>query len=300
MNISWNKKYEVTNINEIYGNQHIVNNLKNMTNSNILKHMILYGPPGTGKSSSIHCIKNSFNNYDILHLNASTNRSANIINKNIQYYLQLKGNNKLIILEEFDNIMIGSQHAIVSLIDKFPSSIFIFTCNNIDKIIDSIKDRSLLLHFNKLKKKIIEKKLKEIIRYEHIEYTDKGLNELLKCSAGDMRKAINYLQVIFYGFNKLCLKSVLKLTDVSLYNKCYKMLKHCITKNNNKVFSILQLLIGAGYSTEDIIVNLYNNCFDNTEYRSKFFDNVSETYINVLNGSNKSLQLYGLISRLLI
>lgn len=297
MSMSWCEKYRPAKLDEIYGNSFILDKLKYMLKNNLLKNMILYGPSGVGKTSSIHCLENYYkNDYDIMHLNASNERSINVVKIKIKYFLRSAGKKKMVILEEFDNMLVGSQHGIASLMDNFKRAKFILTCNNIENILDCIQNKCLLFQFKHLEKKNIEKGINKIIKHENISYDKDSIKYILKISNGDMRRAINYIQMIYYAFNKITVENIFKLTDVSLYDNCKKILKYCSEKKQQKSANILSCLINKGYSSEDIIVNLYNCSFDLNF--TNYIDDISDTYKNILDGVNSSLQLHALVAKL--
>lgn len=294
MNLPWCEKYRPKKLNNIYGNEFILDKIKQMLQYNVLRNMLFYGPPGTGKSSSVTCLKDILiKDYDIIHINASSDRSIDVIKTKINSFLKFVGKKKLVILDEFDNMLTNSQQLLVSLIDKYPKSLFILTCNNIDNILENVQDRCLMFEFNSLDKQDIHNGLLNIIKNENINYDDDGLKYLTKISNGDLRKAINYLQMIYFSYGKIDKSSVISLTDYSLYENCSKILKYCYNNKHSLAINLLMKLINLGYSSEDIIANLYDSSFE-LEI-TKYIEPVSNTYKNILNGYNSYLQIYSLI-----
>ena len=84
--LPWIEKYRPTNLNNIIGNDNIIDQFKSIAKNGNMPHMLLVGPPGTGKTTSIICLakellKDNFSE-GFLELNASNERGIDIKTKN--------------------------------------------------------------------------------------------------------------------------------------------------------------------------------------------------------------------------
>ena len=94
---------------------------------------------------------------------------------------------------------VDSMNALRRVMEQFVNScVFIMSCNYVQKIIDPIKSRCLVCHFNPIKEEEMIGRLKKIIFEEHILINETVLKELIKQSCGDMRKVLNDLQSLSF------------------------------------------------------------------------------------------------------
>ncbi|NVM45301.1 MAG: AAA family ATPase, partial [Candidatus Lokiarchaeota archaeon] len=173
-------------------------------------HMIFAGPAGTGKTSTALIIaKNAIKkqNYyaNVLELNASDTVRMDFVRSVIKSFVNqnlMLGDTtlKFVILDEADNIPTQVQQALRRIIEKTSSNVkFILLCNYINKIIDPIVSRCAVFRFTKLSKEKIIERLKFIVNKEKLQIPqpreNKLYNTLYFISGGDLRKAINTLQM---------------------------------------------------------------------------------------------------------
>ena len=83
-NITWIEKYVPKSLENVVGNQSIINRLKNVLYEGNMQNMIIYGPTGTGKTCSVHCltrrlIPKELYNDAVLELNTSEDRGIGIV-----------------------------------------------------------------------------------------------------------------------------------------------------------------------------------------------------------------------------
>jgi replication factor C subunit 3/5 len=86
----------------------------------------------------------------------------------------------------------------IKVIEKYTKNVrFCLICNYVSKIIPAIQSRCTRFRFSPLQEDQIENRLSDIVLKEGIRLTDDGRKALVKLSQGDMRRALNILQVIF-------------------------------------------------------------------------------------------------------
>jgi replication factor C subunit 3/5 len=111
---------------------------------------------------------------------------------------------KLIILDEADNMTQAAQNALRRIVEKYTRNVrFCIICNYVSKIIPAIQSRCTRFRFAPLSIDQIRNRLQKIITEEgyvlffdcRIQITDDGMNGLIRLSCGDMRRALNILQV---------------------------------------------------------------------------------------------------------
>lgn len=178
------------------------------------KALMLFGPPGTGKTCLVYayCLEHK---RDLIEINASDVRTSQKINEiigNAMNTLSLTGRKKLILIDEVDGISAkedrGGLSAIIKIIQNSNWPVILTANDAYDEKIKLLRYYCELVEFKKLSKTDIVKKLKEICESEKINYDIKVLEELAERSEGDLRAAINDLEVISRGKNKIELKDL--------------------------------------------------------------------------------------------
>jgi replication factor C large subunit len=173
------------------------------------KALLFHGPPGVGKTALLEAYSNE-NNIDLIQLNASDYRSASQIKEVIgesilQQPLFKKG--KIFMIDEIDGLAgthdRGGVGEIIKMIkeSRFP---IVLTANNPwDQKLRYLRQYCKLVQFKKISVWDVEKKLKQICQREKIKTDKKVLRELAKRTKGDLRSAINDLETISSGKNKI-------------------------------------------------------------------------------------------------
>jgi replication factor C small subunit len=226
--IPWVEKYRPQSFENIVSQNIVINTLKEFIKNTDMPHMIFAGPAGTGKTSTALIIVKNFLKKEelstkLLEVNASDtvridfvrNVLKNFVNQNI-----IKdGSLKFVILDEADNIPGQVQQALRRIIEKASINIkFILLCNYINRIIDPIISRCAVFRFVNLPKEKIVERLKYIAGQEKlqipIDKSEKFYEHLFFISGGDLRKAINTLQmaVALELLNNLDLNEILKIS----------------------------------------------------------------------------------------
>lgn len=194
-------KYKPKSVREIVGQEIAISQIK----ENLKKPLILYGPTGVGKTSVVHALVNDFN-YEILELNASDLRNEEEINQiigNAVRQQSLFKKSKLILVDELDGISgredRGGVQALLKLINESKFPIIITVNDPWNSKFVSLRKKCKLLEFKKINYSKIFEVLKKICYNEGIKYEENDLKELARISNGDLRAAINDLEIISYN-----------------------------------------------------------------------------------------------------
>ena len=204
------KKYEPKRIAEFVGNKTAVDTvIKNLGK----KPLLLFGPPGVGKSSLCRVIAREFN-YELYELNASDRRDIESLEKTVMLSASqqsLFGKKKLIVIDEIDGLSgkedIGAISKLVELINVCKYPLIFIAQDAYDPKLRPIRERCLVVPFNKIPYTSIQKRLKEICNREGLKYDDEVLKTIAQRSNGDLRAAILDLESLIQG------NSILKTTE---------------------------------------------------------------------------------------
>ena len=315
----WIEKYRPRYIEDVYLDEYTKIKMEKIIKDKMIQNIILTGMPGTGKTTTIKCLANSLYGKNIsdavLELNASDDRGTKSADEIIgNFCKKTYGGNakdnknskhKLIILDEADNLTDKAQHSINKKMDEYNATTrFAFTCNNSADIIEAIQSKCIILRYSGLTVENMIDKLESICEKEKVEYEIDALKEIAILSQGDMRNAINNLQTTWNGFKIITIDNVYAVCDRPQPILLENILINCNNNNAAEAFRIINDIIKAGYSDSDITLGLiailkYKDTFVE-DTKIKMMTTISKYAYNISKGINTKLQMYGMISELIL
>ena len=177
---------------------------------------------------------------------------------------------------------------------------FIFTCNDSSKIIEDIQSVCRILRFKKITDAQINTCLKRICKIENIEYNKSGLDIICYISNGDMRKAINNLQLAAFSFKKITKQNVLNVCKMPDPEEIRKIINLCLNLELENATNEVNLIISQGYYYLDIVTGFIYILDDlKLSYKLKLIEIVNKTKITISTGLRSTLQLTAMICRLI-
>lgn len=204
LQLPWVEKYRPNKLEDLVAHEDIISIITNLIDNDNLPHLLLYGPPGTGKTSTIvAAAKRMYGDKAYssmaLELNASDARGIDVVRNEIKEFAgtrQLFNSGiKLIILDEADAMTNDAQFALRRVIEKYTKNArFCLICNYVSKIIPALQSRCTRFRFAPLSRNQIHGRLLEVAKMEKCNYTEDGIDAILRLSGGDMRRVLNLLQ----------------------------------------------------------------------------------------------------------
>jgi len=306
----WIEKYRPKKLDDVAGQDEIIERLKAYVRTKNVPHLIFAGPAGTGKTTSAIALskeifgdtwKQNFNE-----LNASDERGIGIIRGKIKEFARTapigKSKFKIIFLDEADSLTHDAQAALRRTIEKYTHICrFILSVNYSSKIIEPIQSRCTVFRFSPIKPDDIKKYMRKIAAQEKLEITPDGLETLIFISRGDLRKAINVLQVGASVNNKITADLLYEISATAKPEDVKALINTALTGNfmaaRNQLYD---LLIKYGLSGEDIIKQLHQSIFDlaiSDESKVKLIEKTGETEFRLIEGSNAHIQLEALLAQ---
>tara|TARA_R110000851_G_scaffold257469_3_gene409960 strand:- start:1232 stop:2176 length:945 start_codon:yes stop_codon:yes gene_type:complete len=202
--ILWDTKYRPQTIDACILPAKNKQYFKNIIAKNKIPNLLLCSSmPGTGKTTVARAICNEMN-FDTLFVNASEQSGVDVLRTLIRDHVSsfsLDGNEKVVILDEFDQASDSFQKAFRGFTEEFPSSRFILTANYSNKVIKPIRSRMTVVEFTvpeSDRKDLIKQsaiRCLEILKKEGIPVSsNKIIVELVRNSFPDNRSIIVELQ----------------------------------------------------------------------------------------------------------
>ena len=320
--LPWIEKYRPKNIEDIILDEGTLTKIKRIIAQKDMPNMIITGIPGIGKTTTIKCMARGLYGRNaenaVLELNASDDRGIKTVEEAITNFCKKSVNiidteetvysrHKMIILDEADNITGKAQHSINKKMQEYNATTrFAFTCNRSTDIIEAIQSRCIILRYLRLPTSKIVEKLEYICGKENITFEEDSLNEIALTSQGDMRCAINILQMVYNGLSTITIDNIYRVCDKPQPVLLLQILTCCKQKNIPKVFKLVGALKTKGYSDSDIILGMINvlklskanNVFSDKDKNFIMRQACNTAYI-ISRGINTDLQLYACISAII-
>lgn len=310
MNEIWIEKYRPKKLEDVAGQRHIIERLQAYVATKNVPHLIFAGPAGTGKTTSALALsKELFGDtwrQNFNELNASDERGIGIIRGKIKNFARTApiGENpfKIIFLDEADSLTSDAQAALRRTIERYTHICrFVLSVNYSSKIIEPIQSRCTVFRFRPLQPEDIKNYMRKIAQKEKLEITPDGLETLIYVARGDLRKAINVLQV-GASISKKITADLLYETSATakpedVKNLINTALKGDFTQSRNILY---ELLITYGLSGEDIIKQIHRAIFDipiPDESKIRLIDKTGEIEFRLTEGSNEHIQLETLLAQ---
>ncbi|KAI6372275.1 Subunit of heteropentameric Replication factor C (RF-C) [Pyricularia grisea] len=210
----WVEKYRPKTLKDVTAQDHTVTVLQRTLQASNLPHMLFYGPPGTGKTSTVLALAKELFGPElmksrVLELNASDERGISIVREKVKDFARMQLTNpppgykskypcppfKIIILDEADSMTQDAQSALRRTMETYSKiTRFCLICNYVTRIIDPLASRCSKFRFKSLDQENARSRLEDIAAKEGVALEQGAVDALIKCSEGDLRKAITFLQ----------------------------------------------------------------------------------------------------------
>ncbi|HBI93900.1 MAG TPA: AAA family ATPase, partial [Terrisporobacter glycolicus] len=201
-------KLRPKSLDDMVGQSHIIGKgkiINKLLDNNTIPNMILYGPPGTGKTTLANIIANCTNKkYVKLNaVNCGVKEIKEVIDANKQDLFSYNG--ILLMLDEIQALNRKQQQSLLEVIEDGSVTLIASTADNPYFVVyKAILSRSTIFEFKPIVKNDIVKglnravkKMKGLYSYESINVEDKALEYISDTCNGDMRSALNKLELAF-------------------------------------------------------------------------------------------------------
>lgn len=278
------RKWRPQKFEEVVGQEHITETLKNSLRKNRIAHAYIFaGPRGVGKTTTarilakaLNCLNpvnfepcnncdmckaiNEMQSMDIIEIDAATNRGIDevrTLRESVKYAPTL-GKYKVYIIDEVHMLTTESFNAFLKTLEEPPShTIFVFATTDIHKVPATIISRCQRFDFRRLQIDTIKLQLKKIADEEKIKIDDKALTIIAKKAEGGMRDAQSYFdQVVAFCGEEVDAETVSKILNLIDEETYFNISNSIISKNFKIVFDTINLIYQNGWDFTDFLDGL--------------------------------------------
>lgn len=312
----WVEKYRPQNLDDVVGQDHIIQRLKRYVEEGNLPNLMFTGPAGVGKTTTALALaKTILGEYwrqNFLELNASDARGIDTVRKDIKNFSRLKSVGapfRIIFLDEVDNMTKDAQHALRREMEMYTkTSSFILSCNYSSKIIDPIQSRCAIFRFAPIKGSHIIKRLEIIAEAENITATPGALESIVYFAEGDMRRAVNILQASSTIEKEITEDSVHEVISKAKPRDVRKIVNNALDGKFMEARDLLrEVMVVQGTSGEDMITQIYQEvskmAMEGLIEEHAYIDlieDIGKFDYRIREGSNPRIQLEALLTRFLL
>ncbi|MCK4328083.1 MAG: replication factor C small subunit [Candidatus Diapherotrites archaeon] len=311
--LPWVEKYRPKELKEVVGQKAVVERLEAYAKEKDMPHLLFSGRAGIGKTACALALANGLygsEGRNILELNASDERGIDVIRGKIKDFAATlsigKVPFKVIFLDESDSLTRDAQNALRRTMEKYSRTCrFILSCNYSSKLIEPIQSRCALFRFTPLGDKDIRKRLEHIAKQEKLSIEDKAYVALEYVAEGDLRRAINILQVASTLSKKVTADSVYKVSARARPEEVREMIGLALKGKFLEARKALDaLLYDYALSAEDVLLQVHREVVSSEDFDAKqkvaLVDRIGEASFRVSEGANERIQLEAFLAQLVL
>ena len=212
-------------LDEVYGQAHILGEgaiLRRLVEAGNIPNMIFYGPSGTGKTTVASIIAKQTNR-TLYTLNATTASTADIKNIVAQLDTFIAPNGVLLYLDEIQSFNKKQQQSLLEHIENGKITLIASTTENpYFYVFNAILSRSTVFEFKQIDAAAAKQAIDRAIRFLEerncvkAEAEAGALEYIAGACGGDIRKALNAVEVLFSASQPVDGKLTLSLEDAKL------------------------------------------------------------------------------------
>lgn len=279
------RKYRPMRFDEVVGQQHISNTLKNAMANNHLAHAFLFcGPRGVGKTTCARILAKvlncetptedkepcntcesckSFNNtasFNITELDAASNNSVEHIRALIEQvrFQPQKGQFKIFIIDEVHMLSTQAFNAFLKTLEEPPPyAKFILATTEKHKIIPTILSRCQIFDFNRIQVSDIVTHLESICEEEGIASEHDALHIIGQKADGALRDALSIFdRVVSFSGKSISYNDVITNLNVLDYDYFFRVLDAMLAEDVSQVLLIFDDILRKGFDPSIFVEGL--------------------------------------------
>jgi DNA polymerase-3 subunit gamma/tau len=278
------RKYRPQVFEELIGQEHIANTLKNAILKERVGHAYIFsGPRGIGKTSAARIFAKALNcengpaptpcnkctfcteitegrSLDLVEIDGASNRRIDEIRQlreNVRF-VPSAARFKIYIIDEVHMLTTEAFNALLKTLEEPPAHvIFIFATTEINKVPQTIRSRCQQFVFKRISIPEIVQMLKKVLTDVSMEAEEDALFWIAKSAVGAMRDAQSILdQMISYCEGIIKEEDVFYVLGIPSYDIYHEFARSIAEKNFNAAMSLLDKLIRDGMEISTLITGM--------------------------------------------
>lgn len=259
---------------EVVGQDHIVQTLRNAIAQNRVGHAYLFGGPrGTGKTTSarllakaVNCLDpdltsrpcdkcancvavNEGRFMDLIEIDAASNTSVEDVRalRDKVGFAPSQGRFKVYIIDEVHMLSNSAFNALLKTLEEPPSHvIFILATTEIHKIPATVLSRCQRHEFRRIPVQTIISKLKLLTKQEGIQVDDEALSLVARQATGSLRDAISLVDQLSSVSSHISLSTAQNILGTSTNQAVIDLVEAIIEEQNASGLEIIQKALDSG------------------------------------------------------
>lgn len=306
----WTEKHRPDTLDEVVGQEKIVERLKSFVEQDSIPHLMFTGPAGTGKTTSaIALAKDLYGdswNQNFMETNASDDRGINVVREKIKDFARTKPVNadyKIIFLDEADNLTSDAQQALRRTMEQFSDNCrFILSCNYSSKIIDPIQSRCAVFRFNRLTEDEVKQYIDRLADSEGFKISEGAKDAVLRVSEGDLRRVTNVLQTTALNADDIEEEDVYSASAALKPEEITEIMEDALKGEFMDARDELsELMIDRGLDGQDVIASIHRELFNldiDDRKKLEIVDHLAELEFRIAEGGSDDIQIEALLSKM--
>lgn len=279
------RKYRPRLFDEVVGQKHISDTLKNSIKSNHLAHAFLFcGPRGVGKTTTARILAKTINctnitpqheacgqcesctsfdansSFNIHELDAASNNSVEDIRSLVDQvrYAPQNGKYKIYIIDEVHMLSTAAFNAFLKTLEEPPSyAIFILATTEKHKIIPTILSRCQIFDFRRISNEDIYQHLQGICTKEQIQGDELALQLIAQKADGGLRDALSMFdRMASLREGKIVYEDVIDNLNILDFDYFFNVTDAVFSENISYVLTTLDEVMGKGFEAESFLNGL--------------------------------------------
>lgn len=265
------RKYRPSAFDEVVGQKHVTDTLKNEIESGKLAQAFLFtGPRGVGKTTCARILAKVINaedgetdqdySFNIFELDAASNNSVDDI-RSLTDQVRIPpqtGKYKVYIIDEVHMLTSQAFNAFLKTLEEPPSyAIFILATTERHKIIPTVLSRCQVFNFNRIRTDEMVFQLKQICEKEGIEAEEEALHLIAEKADGGMRDALSIFDqlVSFSGGAVTYDKAIenLNVLDTEFY---FELFNAILTQDIASSLLLFDSILNKGFEGSLVLAGL--------------------------------------------